>query len=77
MNIEFLDVAETELDDAFEYYDDIYKGLGNRFVEELELTLTRIKANPMAWQQLGVIHIGVCFIVFHIRLFTRYEVILF
>ena len=54
MNIEFLDVAETELDDAFEYYDDIYAGLGNRFIEELESTLTRIKANPMAWQQAGL-----------------------
>ncbi|MFT5544146.1 MAG: hypothetical protein ACI96N_003365 [Arenicella sp.] len=31
MNIDFLDLAEAELDDAFEYYEDIQKGLGGRF----------------------------------------------
>ena len=53
MNIEFLEIAVAELDDAFEYYEEIYQGLGNRFIEELELTLTRIKVNPMAWQKAG------------------------
>jgi plasmid stabilization system protein ParE len=55
MKIEFLDIAASELDDAFEYYEEIYQGLGRRFVEELELTLTRIESNPMAWQKAGVL----------------------
>ena len=30
MKIEFLDIAEAELDDAFKYYEQIYKGLGTK-----------------------------------------------
>ena len=51
MKIEFLDIAEAELDDAFEYYDEIYKGLGTRFIEEIETALARVKVTPMAWQK--------------------------
>lgn len=51
MNIEFLDIAEIELDDAFRYYEDIYQGLGKRFVLEIESTINRVKQTPMAWQK--------------------------
>lgn len=53
MNIEFLDIAEIELDDAFTYYEDIYQGLGKRFILEVESTINRVKQNPMAWQKSG------------------------
>lgn len=51
MRIEFLDLAEIELDDAFVYYDEIYKGLGARFIDEIETALNRVKTNPMTWQK--------------------------
>ncbi|MFQ3249484.1 MAG: hypothetical protein ACI9O6_001292 [Glaciecola sp.] len=51
MNIEFLDIAETELDDIFTYYEDIYQGLGKRIILEVESTVNRVKQNPMAWQK--------------------------
>lgn len=47
MKIEFLDIAEAELDDAFEYYEQLYKGLGTRFIEELETALFRVKVTPI------------------------------
>jgi hypothetical protein len=51
MKIEFLDIAEADLDDAFEYYEEIYKGLGTRFIEEIETALTRVNVTPAAWQK--------------------------
>jgi len=51
MNVEFLDITERELDDAFKYYDGIYKGLGLRFIDELESSIERIKLHPTAWQK--------------------------
>ena len=53
MNVEFLDIAERELDDAFKYYDSIYKGLGLRFIAELESSIERIKLHPTAWQKIS------------------------
>jgi hypothetical protein len=53
MKTEILDIAELELDEAFKYYEDIYQGLGKRFIEEFESTLHRVKINPMAWQRSG------------------------
>lgn len=46
MDVEFLDLAERELDDAFKYYDGIYKGLGLRFIAELESSIERIQKPP-------------------------------
>jgi hypothetical protein len=51
MNIEFLDIAEVELDDAIAYYEEIYQGLGKRFILEIESTINRIQQNPMAWKK--------------------------
>ncbi len=48
MKVEFLDLAERELDDAFKYYDGIYQGLGLRFIAELESSIERIELHPTA-----------------------------
>ena len=50
MTIEILDIASKELDDAYEYYENIYSGLGSKFIEEFESCLKRISNNPEAWQ---------------------------
>ena len=42
MEIEFLKVAENELDDAFKYYELQYAGLGYRFQKEVSNSLSRI-----------------------------------
>lgn len=49
MNVEFLNIAERELDDAFEYYESMYQGLGSKFISELESSIERIKLHPSAW----------------------------
>ena len=51
MNIEFLEIAEIELNDAYRYYEEIHKGLGKRFILEVETTINRVKQNPIAWQK--------------------------
>ncbi len=53
MKVRFLSIAATELDDAFSYYENIYQGLGKRFIEEFELALSRVTSNPLAWQKLS------------------------
>lgn len=73
MKIEFLDIAEAELDDAFEYYDEIYKGLGTRFIEEIESALTRFKAPPWLGKSLVITPIDACSTVFLIQSYTRSE----
>ena len=73
MKIEFLDIAEAELDDAFEYYDEIYKGLGTRFIEEIETALAIIKVTPMACKSLVNTPIDACSTVFLIQSYTRTE----
>lgn len=53
MNIDFLDAAKSELDDAIDYYDERRFGLGLEFSEELEQALERIDHYPEAWSQLS------------------------
>jgi plasmid stabilization system protein ParE len=45
MNIDFLDLAEADLDDVFKYYEYIQNGLDGRFIVELKSTLSRIQHN--------------------------------
>ena len=54
LEVEFLDLAKNELDDAFEYYEYQQDNLGYRFVQEVHNTLIRIKAYPFAWTQNSV-----------------------
>ncbi len=50
MKIEFLDIAQIELDEAIEYYELEQKGLGRRFLREIKLSILRIKAFPFSCQ---------------------------
>lgn len=52
MNIEFLESAQYELDDAVEYYNQQKDDLGYEFLSEVVDSLSRIAEYPKAWQQL-------------------------
>ena len=47
MPVEFLKVAENELHDAFEYYEDQQKNLGYQFIDEVLNTIELIKVFHM------------------------------
>ena len=49
LQIEFLDLAQNELDDTFDYYEYQQKNLGYRFVQEIFNTINLIKLYPYAW----------------------------
>jgi len=49
MNIDFLEVAARELDDAFAYYEYQQQNLGHRFIYEVWNTIERIRYYPKAW----------------------------
>ena len=53
MEIEFLDAAVVELDEAFEYYEYQQTNLGYRFISEIQQTLTRVELYPKAWHPLS------------------------
>ena len=53
MNVTFLKLAEKELDDAFEYYESVQKGLGFRFLAEVELSQNRIISFPLSYEKIG------------------------
>ena len=52
MNMEFLTVAQQELDDAVAYYNYEQDGLGDRFLTEVLRAVKRIERFPQAWQLL-------------------------
>jgi len=53
MNYSFHPGAETELEEAQNYYDTIDTALGNRFRAEFEASLERILDFPNAWHPLS------------------------
>jgi plasmid stabilization system protein ParE len=53
MNTIFLVVAQSELDDAIDYYEDQSSGLGFEFADEVEHALARINHYPQAWSSLS------------------------
>ncbi len=53
MKIEFLEVAEQELYDIVEYYNQQSEGLGFEFALELQKTIDRIIQYPDAWPKLS------------------------
>ena len=55
MNVEFLSIATSELDDAFEYYEYQQQDLGYRFISEVESAVERIQFYPEAWHSLSII----------------------
>ncbi|MCL4456801.1 MAG: type II toxin-antitoxin system RelE/ParE family toxin [Nitrospirae bacterium] len=48
MNIRFLKTAQSEVDDAFSWYDSQARGLGTRFLDDLDRAVRRIAAFPFA-----------------------------
>jgi hypothetical protein len=53
VNVRYLSVAEEELGQAIEYYEDKEVGLGLRFYAEYRAALERILAYPDAWYALS------------------------
>jgi hypothetical protein len=53
MKIDFLNAAQSEFDDAIDYYDEQLFGLGLEFEEEVEQVLERIDHYPEAWSPLS------------------------
>jgi plasmid stabilization system protein ParE len=49
MNIEILEIAQKELDDAVLYYELEQPGLGSRFKEAVRQSIDRIKKYPTSW----------------------------
>ncbi|MEL6710899.1 MAG: type II toxin-antitoxin system RelE/ParE family toxin, partial [Pseudomonadota bacterium] len=53
MKISFLKIAQSELDDAFDYYESTQKGLGFRFQSEVANAISRITQFPKIYQAIG------------------------
>jgi len=53
MKIRFLEVAQIELDESFDYYEEQIEGLGHDFLKEILAAIKRIKTNPNAWSRLS------------------------
>ena len=53
MKVTFLEEAEIELDDAIEYYNSTFSGLGDQFLEEVLSAIKRIVNFPDAWHPLS------------------------
>lgn len=52
-NVEFLNIAEYELQDAVKYYNRQSEGLGYEFALEVKKTIERIVQFPEAWHRLS------------------------
>ncbi len=50
MNVVLLPPADQELDDAYQYYDEQFPGLGNRFVDEFGNTTELLATTPYGWR---------------------------
>lgn len=53
MEIRFLAVAETEIDEAVEYYNRELDGLGAQFLVDLRDAIERVARLPHAWHKLS------------------------
>jgi plasmid stabilization system protein ParE len=53
VKVQFLDVAEAELDEAVHWYESQAPGLGDAFLVEVLSAARRISHYPEAWQPLG------------------------
>lgn len=53
MNIKFLELAQKELDETFEYYEYQQENLGYRFIYEVQEAVDRIKFYPKGWHPLS------------------------
>jgi plasmid stabilization system protein ParE len=53
MKVRFLSVAERELADAFDWYEQAQPGLGYALIDELDRVIHRIVAFPDSCQMMG------------------------
>ena len=53
MEIQFLELAEQELDETYKYYEYQQKDLGNRFINEIQKSIELIKYYPKGWHPLS------------------------
>jgi plasmid stabilization system protein ParE len=53
MSVKFLKVAQQELDDAFNWYEDQLQGLGFAFLDEIDKCVRRISAYPLSCSEIG------------------------
>lgn len=53
MKISITDEAAAELDDAFNYYQHLQLGLGNKFISRFKEASELIQIFPRGWQQLS------------------------
>lgn len=53
MRSEFLNAAQAELDEGFEYYESLQPDLGFRFVSKIKKAVLRIESHPKAWHPLS------------------------
>ena len=51
MKVEFLPIAQFELEDIVEYYNLQVEGLGDKYKGEAKSTITRISIFPTAWME--------------------------
>jgi hypothetical protein len=49
VNVRFLSTAETELQEAIEFYEAAENGLGARSLAEVEAAVERVIRHPQAW----------------------------
>ena len=49
MRVVFSDLAKRELDDATNFYEMEFEGLGKRFLTEVKKAVVRISEYPKAW----------------------------
>jgi len=54
MKIRFLDPAQSEFDEAIDYFEERRSGLGFEFAQEVEQALERIAYYPEAWSPLSL-----------------------
>lgn len=53
MTFDFLEAAESEFREAFDYYESRQAGLGEDFAREIYRTVLRILNHPFAWRKLS------------------------
>ena len=60
MRVKIIELAEIELNDAFEYYENELEDLGDRFLDEFNDAVNRILKHPHAWSLVKVSDFLVC-----------------
>ena len=54
MKIQFLEAAQSEFEEAIDFYNQQRPGLGIEFADEVEQALERVRHYPEAWSPLSM-----------------------